>query len=334
MLNWGARARMRPISPPCNHGPTIELLVSLIAAHFHSLQTINLLARTNKALSAALVSDSSLVRCVVAKYPAMSKTMLRRLFVMPQRSPIPFMTWEDSRHLSIYRRYEHPRCNPLVAFDLAMELHETLQTMTKAFGVRKVKSDAMKKVWDDKNEAQADEYRTRSIELTSIKQELQIISQIRHMPSTAALVYASWGRVEPLSAVYRDKMLMQYRTGDQPNGPEATFFQEIARKDMAVPRIMTHDEKLFILKHSIAWQHYLFNYSNYKDLLWSVRGAALGNNHIEFLIPLQNPWPWVGRDSPYIAGTFHVDELGGMWERWRALHDTLHPGAPGVLVLD
>jgi hypothetical protein len=306
----------------------------VIAAQFDSLKTLNMLARTNKALSVAVASDSAMVRCVVAKLQGMGKTMLRRLFVMPQRSPIPFMTWDDSRHLSIYRRYERPQCNPLVAFDLAMELHKTLQTMTKAYDRRKIKSDAMKKVWGQKNDALEEEYRTRSMELRSIKQELQIIPQMRHITSSAALTYASWGRVDPLSEVYRDKMLMQYRTGDQPDGAEATFFLQIARKDMAIPRIMTHEEDLFVLKHKIAWQHYIYNYSNYKDLLWSVRGAVQDQKRIEFLLPLQNPWPWVGRDSPYMVGTFHVDELEGMWERWRAQHDTLHPAAPDVLLLD
>ena len=325
MLNWGARSRWCPKSPPRNHSRTIELLAPVIAAQFDSLQTLNMLARTNKALSVAVASDSAMVRCVVAKLPGMGKTILRRLFVMPQRSPIPFMTWEDSRHLSIYGgRYEHPQCNPLVAFDLAMELHETLQTMTKAYGRRKIKSDAMKKVWDRKNDALEDAYRTRAVELRSIKQELQIIYQMRHATSTAEMIYAMWGRVEPLSGIYRDKMLMRYSTGTEPQGAEATLFEQIARKDIAFPRIMTHEEDLFILKHKIAWQHYLFNYSNYKDLLLSTRGVVHDQKRVEFLLPLQNPWPWVGRDSPYMVGTFHVDELEGMWERWRAQHDTLH----------
>ena len=116
-------------------------------------------------------------------------------------------------------------------------------------------------------------------------------------------------------------------------GGEATIFIQLARKDMAIPRIMTHAEDLFILKHNVAWQHYLYNYSNYKDLVWSVRGVVQDNKRIEFLLPLQNPWPWV-RNSPYIVGSFHVDELEDMWGRWRTLHDTLHPGAHGVLLLD
>ena len=211
MLNWDARVRMRPKTPPRDYGPNIELLVSVIAAHFYSLETINILARTSKALSVAVASDPTLVRRIVTKFPAMSKTMLRRLFVMPQRAPIPFMTWEDSRHLSIYGGvYERSQCNPLVAFDSAMLLHKTMPNMAKAFRRRKVKSDAMKKVWQEKNDALEDEYRGRAIEVASIKQELEIIPQARHTPVNAALMYAMWGRVDPLSEVYRDKMLMQY----------------------------------------------------------------------------------------------------------------------------
>jgi len=331
MVNWGCRAQLRVKEPPRDYSNVIELVVSLIAGNFNSLETINLLMRTNKALSVALASDSTVFSNVIAKLPAMSKTILRDLFVMHQRAEIPFMIWKDPKDKAAWATSTpHMRCNPATAFEIAMLTHKNVPTMAKAFHSRKVKSDRMKKVWQKKYDTQEESFAKRTQELRVIKDELRIILQPRHLTVRHLCQYAYIGRIEPLSSVYRDKMLMWYRENQMEGTAEAIVFSQIVRKDMATPRTMTHEEDLFILKHAIAWQHYLINYSNYTDVIRSVRNEVPDSRCIEFLFPLQNPWPWVNRDSPYMAGSFHVDQLGGMWDRWRARHDRLHPGILGA----
>lgn len=331
MANWGPRALMRTKEAPINYSPIIELLVSLIAGNFNSLETINLLMRTNKALSVAMASDSRLFSNVIAKLPAMSKGMLRELFVMNQRAEIPFMIWKDPKDKAAWATSTpHMRCNPATAFEIAMRTHTNVPTMAKAFQVRKVKSDRMKKVWQKKYDTQQESFEKRKQELRVIKDELRINLQPRHLTVRHICQYAYIGRIEPLSSVYRDKMLMWYRENQMEGTAEAAEFSQIVRKDMATPRTMTHSEDLFILKHAIAWQHYLINYSNYTDVVRSVRNEVPDSRCIEFLFPLQNPWPWIDHNSPYMAGSFHFYQLEGMWDRWRARHDELHPGIPGA----
>ena len=329
------RGLKRAPAQQCDHSYTIETVLSLITEHFDDLQTINLLARTNKALSAAVASDPALFSNVVANMPAMPLFVLRRLFVLQQRTSIPVMTHKNTENKAVLATFtERARYNPLHAFEIAMRIHKDVPTMAKVFHRREIRSKGMAEYWRVKREAEQAESRARHLEIRTIKEELQITHGHMMAYDHASMEYYAYGRISPLSEVYRDKMLMMYKESGRSGGAQATRFLQIARKDMATPRTMTHEEDLFILKHTIAWNHYLNNFSNYRNLVGSISEFVIDCKRIAFLIPLPDEWPWLNNGTRYIAGGFNIDDLEGMWGRWRALHDTLHPGILGVLVLD
>jgi hypothetical protein len=297
----------------------IEMVVGFIVSNFDSLYTYNLLTRTCKSLNAATEGNMECIRSVVERMPAMSRKDLRSLFVLKEGTHIPFIPYD----FRIVHR-DRFRCSPSDGFECAMDVHSDTHTMSKAFQRRQVNSDRMKRSYIKRREVEQKARLARRDEITQIRADLQIIPMNRHRTTQFEMKYTALNITPHLSVVYRDKMLMRYRNnGDE--GPEATAFKELVHKDMASPRDLTHQEELSILKHAIGWEHYKINYSNFYDLYHHVRVDDLIVEMIEFLLPLPTPWPWINRNSPYIVGEFHVDELEGLWERWRADHDTLYP---------
>jgi hypothetical protein len=132
---------------------------------------------------------------------------------------------------------------------------------------------------------------------------------------------------------------MALHTSGLLNGMKNTFAR-VARLDMASPDMLTHSERLLILRHKIAWEHYLLNHTNYTAL----QTDSIDN--IEFLFPLPSKWPWISsqnskahiarrihmddidvassqNSSAYIA-QLHKDKIDVAWYDWRERHDSLY----------
>jgi hypothetical protein len=102
-------------------------------------------------------------------------------------------------------------------------------------------------------------------------------------------------------------------------------FARVASIDMTSPDLLTHPERLLVLKHSIAWEHYLLNYTNFTPLLAAVKHTITDIDHIEFLFPLQSRWPWLSAQvTTHNAVHIHVNDIDKVWREWRELHDTLY----------
>ena len=113
---------------------------------------------------------------------------------------------------------------------------------------------------------------------------------------------------------------MALHTSGLLNGMKNTFAR-VARLDMASPDMLTHSERLLILRHKIAWEHYLLNHTNYTAL----QTDSIDN--IEFLFPLPSKWPWISSSQnsfSYVAQRIHKDNIDVAWYDWRERHDSLY----------
>ena len=102
-------------------------------------------------------------------------------------------------------------------------------------------------------------------------------------------------------------------------------FLRIVRIDMTTPETLTHDEKMLVLRHNIAWEHYLVNYTNFNRILQSVELVIRDIDHIESLIPLPTRWPWNAPPKKLLAiASVLESELRDRFNRWCETHDFLY----------
>ena len=297
---------------------TMGLVMSVIAENFTSLRTLNILARSCKTLQVS-AGDPRLVSIVIAKALPMTKTTLRRLFVLSKQVDLPFLMLPCP--YIILRVI--PRCSVSVAFGIAMAQHEGIKSMSRAYHTRQRRSDSMKLVWARKKKMHHDRWKARREEVDCIRSDLFIIPSASHLLTNAELWYMALGICNRLDPVYRDKRLMNMHHAGLLSMPENQF-RRVAITDMTEPTTLTSCERLLILKHNIAWEHYLLNYTNYKSLQESVRHVIVDPKHIQFLFPLPSSWPWISKTSPAVEKHYEVHEILEKWDEWRKLHDELY----------
>jgi len=292
--------------------------MTLIAENFTSLRTLNILSRSCKSLQIT-AGDPRLVSIVVAHMPSMTKTTLRRLFVLSNRVHLPFLMLPCP--YAILRVI--PRCSVVVAFDIAMLQHQGIKTMSRAYHIRKRRSESMKLMWVYKKKVQEDRWKARREELNCIRSDLCMIPCASHVSTDAELCYSAFGICNRLSSVYRDKRFMKMHKAGLLVTPE-NVFRRVAITDMTEPATLTSAERLLVLKHNIAWEHYLLNYTNYVSLQARVRHVIADPKHVQFLFPLPSSWPWITSTRPTTEMHYEVDEIPQKWMEWRDLHDGLY----------
>lgn len=178
----------------------IALLFPVIVESIDSLNTLNLLARTSKSLQIA-VRDARSVDCIATNMPAASRTVLRKLFVLPAKVSLSCMMLPCPRRMWRFV----PRCSVLEAFKRAIVVHGDVASMSRAFHSRQRRSTAMKLVWKKKkNEIHERLYRRRC-DLEQIHQDLFIIPSYGHVTTDSEFYYMTYGVVKRMCTVYRDK---------------------------------------------------------------------------------------------------------------------------------
>jgi hypothetical protein len=302
----------------------IALLIPVIAENFNSLETLNLLARTSNTLRRSVSGDMRLASLVVKQMPQMLKTTLRQLFVLPPKCDIPFAAIQDKKPLYPWSRVVLC-CNVSTAFAIAMRTHTDIPTMAAAFNRRQVRSDAMKRAWHRRNGRAEEARQQRRVDITQIRADLSIVPG-RHLMTVGQMNYTIYGIVKPMNAVYRDKRLMAIHTARGVITQEDQQFIDVAQKDKTgTAAALSHTERLLVLKCNIAWEHYLQNYSNHRELSMTVMRFDNAHTHpIEFLFPLPLIWPWVNQDPVYAIGNFQINLVPTMWTNWREKHDALY----------
>jgi hypothetical protein len=305
-----------------NADNTIALLLPIIATRFISFKTLNILARSSKTLWFA-TRDDQLYQSVATNAKGMSKTALRKLFVIPRFVKLSYM----------YRRAFYtiirikPRCKIIHAFELAMKIHGNVAVMAAAVHIRQRRSFSMKLVWERRKAIQAAEKNERRREINEIKEQLLMIHSLNHITTDAELNYETYGVIKQISRVYRNKRLMALKNAGLLNigGCVSNSFLRVAR-DMTDPDKRSHTEKLFILRHCMAWEHYLLNYTNYRQTLLSVADIITDVDHVEFLYPLPTRWPWICQQAKPLDVVHEVSaaELPAIFHAWLAQFDSLY----------
>jgi hypothetical protein len=155
---------------------------------------------------------------------------------------------------------------------------------------------------------------------------LMIFPSSDHVQTDAEMYYDKYAIIKPIGTVYRNKRLFALNSAGilHIGGAVVNSFLRVARVDMNDPVKLTHTERLFVLRHSIAWQHYLYNYTNFAEALMLVADVIVDINHIEFLFPLPSHWPWIREQRVAPVQQFMADELPDMFEHWLKQHQILY----------
>jgi hypothetical protein len=197
--------------------------------------------------------------------------------------------------------------------------------MAAAVHVRHRRSVAMQAAWHRKKELLAKQKRARMCEIDQIHADLLILPSSTRVKTDAEMYYETFGIVKRLSSVYRTKRLgALHSAGILHMGGDANSFLRVARVDMSDPDTLTHTERLFVLRHNVAWENYLFNHTNFAEALLLVADVIVDISHIEFLFPLPSHWPWVRAHRVPPVQRFMADELPDMFEHWVADHEHLY----------
>jgi hypothetical protein len=105
-------------------------------------------------------------------------------------------------------------------------------------------------------------------------------------------------------------------------------FLHVARIDMIAPETLSKCEKMLVLRHNVAWEHYLLNFTNFSDLMDEIDDASVKRIHVESLFPLPARWPWLAPPRGIeVAGQMQVKQLPARWARWREKHNFLYDDA-------
>ncbi|KAJ1467112.1 hypothetical protein T484DRAFT_1756121 [Baffinella frigidus] len=323
----------------------LVLLLPIIAESIDSLNSLNLLMRTSKSLRVA-ASDPRLITSVVGNMHARSNTVIRKLFVLPANVILPF-----SMLPCPYRQHRLvPRCSVLESFRVAVVVHEGVRGMSQAFHRRQRRSIAMKLVWKKKRDEMERRWQARRRDIEQIHADLLMVPSSDHVTTTAELRYLSFGDVNGLSAVYRDnrKNLAKPLSKSSPitlyyvltlhhkPGFMALYnagllymqecsFLRVARVDLTAPDTLTRSQRLLVLRHNIAWEHYLVNFTNFITVVTLLQGAVTDMHHVESLFPLPSKWPWRALLSDiHVVGHTNANNLERMWVDWRERHDFLY----------
>jgi hypothetical protein len=179
---------------------TLVLLVSIVADNIDSLRTLNLLIRTSKSLRIA-ASDVRLITAVTLNMSSKTKSVLRKLFVLPEKVSLP-LTMMPCPY-KVFRLT--PQCAVIEAFRVAMVIHEGVVGMANAFRRRQCRSATMRLVWKNKREDTHRQWQARRRNIEQINIDLQMIPSSGHVKTAAELEYMSFGTVGKLSGAYRDK---------------------------------------------------------------------------------------------------------------------------------
>ncbi|KAJ1471161.1 hypothetical protein T484DRAFT_1845260 [Baffinella frigidus] len=303
----------------------IAMMVSIVVDNFGSLQTLGLLARSSKSLHASVYGDKSLVCNVAKRLPLMPLKAVRKLFTLTEKTFVPCaavqppLLYPWSRVFLRYSAFD--------AFQIAMDVHKDIPSMTHAFERRQVRSNAMKLVWKLKTERAAEERRQRRVDIATIRSDLRMIPQRDHFPTPSEVYYEIHGVVRGLNGVYRDKKLMMIRMKSNPSDADIAC-EELYKREMYHPERLSHTEQMSILSCNIAFEHFLSNYTSHREMYFAIIRLGGVAHPIDFLYPLPEEWPWLVHMPSRTIGEFQYDEVPALYRRWRTEHDVLYEDMP------
>jgi hypothetical protein len=279
-------------------GGIVQLMISVIAENLDSLGALNRLMRTNKHLSIES-STTCTISSVVQNMDGMDRKALWKLFVLPGKVPRRHEVinsnvsgvYSNVFRMSLPNPSNEQFFSPVDAFKSAMIIHRTTNLMNRESLIRKKGSTSMKLVWALKKKALQDLVDARGCEIKKIHESLGIEDdqlEFRHISHTEN-TYIQSDCITELNRTYRDyKFIAQDKAGIL-HHPDNTF-RMVAVKEYQYRENLNNDERLYILKKNIAYKHFLYNYTNYLDI---IEKHQITTEMVQWLFPPPSVWPWV-----------------------------------------
>lgn len=313
----------------------LENVLGDIAPHFDSIRTLCMLAGTCHSLRELVQSYPQLYESILQHATPMNKSTVRWLFLLPQHIPLQPLTLAQVPFAKRMECIESlpqrvrtqiivssssalqrvlPRYSAAQAFSLAISKYGSMRGIAKAFHLRARRSEAQRAAWRQKQHRQLQLREARAREVESLRDELFITGTtppVSMQPqragagayrSFAEIMYETDGSLYAMNSAYVRHQLTRIRRvmGDG----FVSEFEKIASKAVNAFELLTADEKRYVLKHNIAWEYYLYNYTNYRELMRTINAAI----PTEFLFPLPRTWPWVLHPTP-ISSDAHAAAL-------------------------
>ena len=216
-----------------------------------------------------------------------------------------------------------------------MVKHQGTRGMANAFHVRQRRSDAMGFVWKKKDTDALVAWQQRRRGIEQIHEALFFVPSAAIFKSEAEMHYATFWTIKRMRDVYRDKRSMAiYDAGLLDVSGVKNTFMLVARLDMTAPDTLSKSERLYVLRHIIAWEHYPLNFTNFEELLAAVERLITDINHIALLFPLPVRWPWISPVSVTTTASYDADAILPLIQTFRDTHNVLYLRGREPLSLD
>ena len=142
----------------------------------------------------------------------------------------------------------------------------------------------------------------------------------QHRKTDAEKQYLRYSYIGKLNPTYVDHKFMAHNVSGILLHADNTF-RRIASKDSA---LISKQEELFVLGKNIAYEHFLFNYTNYLDIIHNSKvGVDFDGNKVQYLFKPPSVWPWV-ITSPHIDMVYDPDTNEESYLAFRVAHDVLY----------
>jgi len=270
-------------------------MLSVIAENLNSLSALNRLIRTNKRLSVESSTDS-MFSSVAENMDGMSRKRLWKLFGLPVKLPPAHLVFESYRYPPglFSSKYSF---SPAEAFKSALLINYTTARINSSYITRRKQSESMKITWALKKKKIQDVLDARQDEIKTIYASICInYDELNKHPrnvTESEEMYLKHNIVLDLNYTFRDFRIIAHADAGILN-LEDNAFMKVAVKDLKDFTNLTKDEKLYILGINIAYEHFLFNYTNYLDIIHTNGLDVNGyDDEVQWLFKPPSVWPWV-----------------------------------------
>ena len=299
-------------------------MISVIAENLNSLGALNRLIRTNKCLSVESSKDS-IFFSVVQNMDGMSRKRLWKLFGLPVKLPPAHLVFESYRYPPglFSSKYSF---SPAEAFKSALLINYTTARINSSYITRKKQSESMKITWALKKKTIQDVLDARQDEIKTIYASIGInYDELNKHPrnvTESEELYLKHNVVTDLNYTLRDFKIIAHAGAGILN-LEDNAFMKLAVKDLKDSKNLTNDEKLYILGKNIAYEHFLFNYTNYLDIMHKNALDVMGyDDEVQWLFKPPSVWPWMN-GAPCIDMPFEEEENSEDYLEFREFVDEL-----------
>ena len=293
----------------CSNGDVVLLMISVITENLDSLSALNRLIRTNKKINVEAKRICTISK-VVSNMQGMNRRALMRLFVLPSKKIFADYVVDNELYPpGLFSSKDS--FTPIDAFQSSLLMNDSISNINRLFCIRKKQSNTMRLVWASKQNMEQTKFEAREARAKEIK----TIHESLHMKhddfqnsyvTEAETRYLNDSLIGHLNFTFRDHKFIAHNLAGILHHPDNTF-QMVALKDMRDPSSLSYDERIFILGKNIAYEHFLFNYTNYLEILRvNDLDVSQYENDVQYLFKPPSVWPWVD-ESPAFHAVYNDD---------------------------